>query len=224
MSETLTFSVGGSNPTALDHLIVDLLSACREADWGQINSLLQSPVEAFDPDKSGLTLLRNGITRLAKLAQEWTTAERRKAGWRPYLELLGDLVAAHGPPTKTLDKPHERRRLVVWDSTDTRDGKSLFVVLTVVPSGKDEEARVVMSNAPLANPDADELARLAEELRGLVELLDDRDILERALASVALCVKEEDLTKLRGVEERIKVALEDQRERNAIKEEADATE
>lgn len=157
---SLRFGVRGQD-TELDMLLADVV---REKDAGRMGALHERLTATFTNSEtgksaSGLKLLRDGLTALAKLAADEHAAERREAGWLPWNDLLAHLVEEQGPPEQSLRHPsHEHLRKLLWAGKGD-DGAQLSAVVEV----DGEWAKVASRNwRTLAERDPEELGSNSE--------------------------------------------------------------
>lgn len=153
------FGIRDEVPSDLDRFMHDVWRAKKEGDMPLLDGLLSQPL---GESKSGLHALREGFTALAKLAAQEHAAERREQGWKPWLELLGDLVAEHGNPSRTIDDEHGRRLVILDDLPREADGRRAHAVCLL----EGEEARVVRAPQPAgAAQPAEDGVSVADQLR-----------------------------------------------------------
>ena len=100
-----------------------VMGQLADPNWPDLYALLNG---SYPGSKSGLHALREGLTALAKRAQQEHDAMRREQGWKPWAELLGDLVAEHGAPAEQHDRGSQR--CVIWRDLPRVGGKPAHVI------------------------------------------------------------------------------------------------
>lgn len=197
-----SFSFGMKCP--LGDLLEDVRQAQRAQEWAKLDALLG---RKWRDSKSGRHALCEGFQALAKRAQQEHDAERREQGWKPWAELLGDLVAEHGPPT---GEPTDRdgMRCVVWRDLPRVGGKPAHVIADL----DGEWARIRLAQLP-ATPEQNAVRVVGCEVMGRINRLwpagvDSQGKRERAVAELSRLGTAGDVRGLEAMRDELQDRLE----------------
>lgn len=175
-----------------------------DPNWSDLHALLG---RKFEDSKSGRHALCEALTALAKRAQQEHDAERREQGWKPWAELLGDLVAEHGPPT---GEPTDRdgMRCVVWRDLPRVGGKPAHVIADL----DGEWARIRLAKLP-ATPQQNAVRVVGVEVMGRINRLwpagvDSQGKRERAVAELSRLGTAGDVRGLEAMRDELQDRLE----------------
>lgn len=200
MSASFTFA----DPDALHMLCLSVLGCKNQEAWPALDRMLNGP---YPGSKSGRHALCEGFQALAKRAQQEHDALRREQGWKPWAELLGDLVAEHGPPT---GEPTDRdgMRCVVWRDLPRVGGKPAHVIADL----DGEWARIRLAKLP-ATPEQNAVRVVGVEVMGRINRLwpvgvDSQGKRERAVAELSRLGTAGDVRGLEAMRDELQDRLE----------------